>query len=133
LVVVAIIGILAAVVIPAYKKYQRNPKQTVLKVSINTIIGSFETCLNLNSFRDCADDNIKGTLREKQGTTVKRTPDATPPNKVCYRVEAEDDELNACVHFKNESILLRNQSQYMAPLWEQNSVTLKLYVQQEQN
>ena len=53
LVVVAIIGVLAAVAIPAYNKYRVNAAQAAIESSLQSIGKGIAACLTLNSFLDC--------------------------------------------------------------------------------
>ena len=53
LVVVAIIGVLAAVAIPAYNKYRVNAVQASLSSSLNSIGKGFAACLTLNQWAQC--------------------------------------------------------------------------------
>ena len=53
LVVVAIIGVLAAVAIPAYNKYRVNAVQAALSSSLNSIGKGFAACLTLNQWAQC--------------------------------------------------------------------------------
>ena len=70
LVVVAIIGILAAVAIPAYNAYQENAKVGVISSSLSQITKAFNTCLAVgNPASTCAGNvNVNGTVRLDMAT-----------------------------------------------------------------
>ena len=53
LVVVAIMGILAAVAIPAFRRYQRRAEVGVLQTTLQTIGKGAAACLSLNTRDDC--------------------------------------------------------------------------------
>ena len=53
LVVVAIIGVLAAVAIPAYNGYRANAAQGAVENSLHTVGKGFSACVALNPFADC--------------------------------------------------------------------------------
>jgi len=53
LVVVTIIGVLAAVAIPVYNNYRRNAAQSAILSSLNTVGKAFAACLTLNQWGDC--------------------------------------------------------------------------------
>ena len=53
LVVVAIIGVLAAVAIPAYNGYRASAAQGAVENSLQTVGKGFSACVALNTFGDC--------------------------------------------------------------------------------
>ena len=72
LVVVAIIGVLAAVAIPSYQKYQDNAKAVVVASTIKQIKKAFIACDIFNSFYTCYSfpHNINDTLTYPDGILV---------------------------------------------------------------
>ena len=101
LVVVAIIGVLAAVAIPAYQKYQANAAQNTAKISAKTIYKAVQTCLaSGEQASTCAATNVDGTIDKScavtAGTAVSADgecsihADTSSPPKVCVVVQAGD-------------------------------------------
>ena len=100
LVVVAIIGVLAAVAIPAYNNYRESAKRGVVTSTINIIKKSFPACLAVNSFTDCYTANINGTLQAQSGADISHVQSTTAGNeKGCWKVVVDNNE--ACIEFNN--------------------------------
>ena len=99
LVVVAIIGVLAAVAIPAYQTYQGNAAQNTAKISAKTIYKAVQTCLASGvAAATCAATNVNSTIDKScavaAGTAVANdgdcsiNADSSSPPKVCVAVQA---------------------------------------------
>ena len=98
LVVVAIIGILAAVAIPAYNSYQDNAKVSVIKGSLNNVTKAFNACITVNTFGNCVQPTIQMTLNAQPGTTVTTGMGAT---QACFMVEHAASGYEGCVQFND--------------------------------
>ena len=83
---VAIIGVLAAVAIPAYQKYQANAKLGVIKGSINQIIKAYNACIAVESVATCATNDIDDTLKEQPNAMVVATAGTGTPAGGCFVV-----------------------------------------------
>ena len=101
LVVVAIIGVLAAVAIPAYNAYRADANRNMIRSSLNQIIKAFNACISAETFATCApagtaltNNTINGTLAAQQGTTVQSVGDAA---NACFMVEGAG--VSGCVSF----------------------------------
>ncbi|MBC6415568.1 MAG: pilin [Bdellovibrionales bacterium] len=77
LVVVAIIGVLSAVAIPAYNKYKNNAKASAVQGTINNINKAFKACMAVKTFTDCIPcaSGINGLYGYNQ--TIKTIIDGT--------------------------------------------------------
>ena len=100
LVVVAIIGILAAVAIPAYRNYQRNAEVGVIRNSLDQIGKSAQACLAVNP--DAMNCESLGQINVTCGMGTDCTdsqtgnPSATDP--LCYEVSrGGGPEARGCV------------------------------------
>ena len=119
LVVVAIIGVLAAVAIPAYNKYQKNAKVNVIKASMNQIIKTYNACLSGKNQGDCTSGmagtaltltaiDIDGTLDAQPGTTIQATRSAA--NAACIIVTHAASTYEGCVGFNADGEVLAQSS-----------------------
>ena len=101
LVVVGIMGLLAAIAIPAYNGYRRTANTGVLNASINQIMKAFPTCLAVNTFANCATANIANTLTAQAGADITKNGNA---QRNCWLVELTGAEgYKACVSFENDN------------------------------
>ena len=75
LVVVAIIGVLAAVAIPAYNSYRANAERNVVRATLNQVIKAFNACISNEAFAVCDGNDINDTLAAQPGTTITTTTD----------------------------------------------------------
>ena len=97
LVVVAIIGVLAAVAIPAYNKYQKSAKLSVVKGSLNQIQKAYNACLSVGTFAACSSSDIDDTLKAQTGATVAAT--VTGTTKACFIATHTASTYDGCVEF----------------------------------
>ena len=85
LVVVAIIGILSAVAIPAFQKYQKQAEVGVVKASLNTIGKGTAGCLTLSG-RDGCDTFGEINVNCGDGMTACVADHGTSPAPLCFEV-----------------------------------------------
>ena len=85
---VAIIGILAAVAIPAYNAYQNNAKVGVVESSLNQVFKAFNACLAVgNAAGTCTTNDVNGTVRAQAMTMIVATMgSATTTTPACFVV-----------------------------------------------
>ncbi len=101
LVVVTIMGILAAVAIPAYNRYQRGANQGVVTATITQIKKAFPVCLTANQFNDCATDSINDTLLAQTGAEIDSN--LKSGQRACWLVKVDGGNYSGCVEFENNN------------------------------
>lgn len=87
LVVVAIIGVLAAVAIPAYNRYRADAERNVVRSTLNQVIKAFNACISDEPFATCATDDINMTFNAQAGTTVTVNTAASNAPPFCLQVK----------------------------------------------
>jgi len=92
-VVVGIIGILAAVAIPAYNRYQRNAAQNSLIASMRNISKGFMACVTTDTFANC---DTLGKIRVNCDA-CNAPKHASPSWCIDSEVESSGDTFMACV------------------------------------
>ena len=95
LVVISIMGVLAAVAIPAYRDYRVNAGRAAIKTSLSTVGKGFSACLTLNNWSDCltlADINVSCP-------DCKNASENTAMNSWCTHAEIKSggQEVRACL------------------------------------
>ena len=96
LVVVAIIGVLAAVAIPAYNRYRADANRSVVRATLNQIIKAFNACITEDTFANCASNDIRGTLNAQAGAAVTQNQAAMAAS-VCFLVDVAARDVEGCV------------------------------------
>ena len=91
LIVVAIIGVLAAIAIPYYNNYKKRTEETVAKATINQIKKAFDSCRTFLPYYRCIGYNINNTFIHQEGAVVKSEFVGTPPNytMACFQVRVK--------------------------------------------
>ena len=93
---VAIIGVLAAVAIPAYQRYQVKAKEGVVNGSLNNIKKAFAACVSVETYATCTTSNtINMTLAPQAGSTISIQGGGAA--NICYKVVVDTRE--GCVTF----------------------------------
>ena len=94
---VAIIGVLAAVAIPAYNNYTSDAAENTAKISAKTIYKAVQVCLASGAdSTDCLDDTVNGTIDKScaiaDGTAVANGQCAIAGTaaKTCVAVGVKD-------------------------------------------
>lgn len=115
LVVVGIMGLLAAIAIPAYNGYRANAQTGVITATLATIQKAFPACLTVSPFAICATPNIMGTVTTSGMSRVYSNATA---QKVCFAVEVGGElgntagapsptpapDFSGCVSFENDNM-----------------------------
>ena len=112
LVVVGIMGLLAAIAIPAYNAYRDDAQAGVIDSTISNIQKAFPSCIAIRPFATCATPTINGTISSTGMTRIYSNFDATSQD-VCFAVElggtlgtvagmAGTPEYSACVGYSND-------------------------------
>ena len=109
LVVVAIIGVLAAVAIPAYQRYQTEAKKSTIKGSINQIIKAYNACISVKASTNCDDGHIDMTLAQQPNTTISGTTGTGSPAGVCFLIVGAGSlsDYSGCVAVNTDGSLIR--------------------------
>ena len=113
LVVVAIIGILAAVAIPAYNKYQENAKIGTISGTLDQAVKAFNACLAVGTaFATCASapsggSFVDGTVRyDSTKLTVAVNTAASSMAPACIKVDYVGTALDGCVQLTGEGTVV---------------------------
>ena len=110
LVVVAIIGVLAAVAIPAYNRYQTTARVNVIQGTVNQIVKAFNACLTDMAPADCADNDIDGTLAAQPNVAISNVPSSSAEE--CWTIIGANNLMgfSACVAINNVNGTITRQS-----------------------
>ena len=100
--VVGIIGVLAAVAIPAYQKYQRSAEINIVKNTLSQIAKAFPICLTSANFGTCKSPTISGTLSSQDGASIALGT-GSPATKACFEVTNENS-LKGCIDFTDDGL-----------------------------
>ena len=100
---IAIIGVLAAVAIPAYNAYQDNAKVGVVKSSLQQISKAYNACLAVGeTVTNCggsgtpASTAVNGTVRIQTGTTVASNINSMA-TQACFLITFTNGGQKACL------------------------------------
>ena len=112
LVVVAIIGILAAVAIPAYQSYQVNAKANVITGSLNQVAKAFANCIAINPVGMCTNDTINNTIKAQPNAAIKY--ENSGAGNECWTVKGTTatalDDYEGCVGIESATGAVNTQS-----------------------
>ena len=110
LVVVAIIGVLAAVAIPAYNTYQTRAKVNTIKGSVNNLVKAYNACLTTYTTAQCASNTIQGTLVAQPNVAITNMASSTAEE--CWTVVGSGTlaSFNSCVAINNTTGQITRQS-----------------------
>ena len=106
LVVVGIMGLLAAIAIPAYNGYRNNAQRGVVAATLSNIKKAFPACLTVSPFATCAMAGVNGTIIAEGMSRIYENAQA---QKACFAVELGGDltssptqpDFSGCVGFEN--------------------------------
>ena len=107
---VAIIGILAAVAIPAYNAYQANAKTSTIKGSVNNLAKAFAACITVNDPTLCATNTINNTLVAQPNVAITNAASSTAEE--CWTVVGSGtlNNYSACIAINNTTGRITRQS-----------------------
>lgn len=101
LVVVAIVGVLAAIAIPYYQDYREQVAVNAVKASVANVFQGLQTCVNLSSVSECDSiEDIGVSEGDTEELEIKINSDSSPnPTKVCFQIDVKkiDKFARACV------------------------------------
>ena len=85
---VAIIGVLAAVAIPAYQRYQENAKTSTIRGSLNQIVKAYNACIAVDTYTNCAAAGgfINMTINQSPNAMVTSVVGTGTPSGGCFTV-----------------------------------------------
>ena len=83
LVVVAIIGILATVAIPAYNKYRDSAAENAASSEASQVLKALQACLTQKTATDCVTVNIDGNISKDCSAAATGLPSGTPLSYTC--------------------------------------------------
>ena len=109
MVVVAIIGVLAAVAIPAYNSYQANAKASTIRGSLNQIAKAFNACITVNNRTTCTSTTINGTIAGQANAAITATLGTGTPAGACFVVTGSGTLANytGCIALNENGELIR--------------------------